>query len=125
MLLVDLQVQDPFSLMKLKNERISCMSLDWNKIVCNAVTVLVAAVFVGAAAQLWSGVQTIDSRIESNLVEIKATQDVLSEQIDRANGKLSEILPLILIDDTFDRPQKGAKNLIDERVQQQVQQYRP
>jgi len=102
------------------------VKIDWNKIVCNAITVLVASVFVGAAAQLWSGVQTIDSRIESNLVEIKATQDVLSAQIDRANGRLAEILPLILIDDTFDKPQKGAKNLIDERVQDQIQkQYRP
>ena len=102
------------------------MNLDWNKVVCNALTVLVASVFVGAAAQLWSGVQTIESRIESNLVEIKATQDVLSAQIDRANGRLAEILPLILIDDTFDKPQKGAKNLIDERVQEQIQkQSRP
>jgi len=102
------------------------MNLDWNKVVCNALTVLVASVFVGAAAQLWSGVQTIDSRIEANLVEIKATQDVLSEQVDSVNGKLAEILPLILIDDTFDKPQKGAKNLIDERVQEQIQQsYRP
>ena len=102
------------------------MNLDWNKIVCNAITVLVASVFVGAAAQLWSGVQTIDSRIESNLVEIKATQDVLSAHLDRANGRLAEILPLILIDDTFDKPQKGAKKLIDERVQQQIQQsHRP
>ena len=98
------------------------MNLDWNRIVCNALTVLVASVFVGAAAQLWSGVQSIDSRIEANLVEIKATQDVLSEQLDTANGKLAEILPLILIDDTFDKPQKGAKNLIDERVQRQIQQ---
>ena len=65
------------------------MELDWNKVVCNALTVLVASVFVGAAAQLWSGVQTIDSRIESNLVEIKATKDVLSEQKYRANCKLS------------------------------------
>jgi len=102
------------------------MSLDWNKIVCNAITVLVASVFVGAAAQLWSGVQTIDSRIEANLVEIKATQDVLSEQVDSVNGKLAEILPLSLIDDTFSKPSKGAKNLIDERVQNQIQQqYRP
>ena len=102
------------------------MKLDCNKVVCNALTVLDASVFVGEAAQLWSGVQTIDSRIEANLVEIKATQDVLSEQVDSVNGKLAEILPLILIDDTFDKPQKGAKNLIDERVQEQIQQsYRP
>ena len=101
------------------------MNLDWNKVVCNALTVLVASVFVGAAAQLWSGVQTIDSRIEANLVEIKATQDVLSEQVDSVNGKLAEILPLILNDDTFKEPKGGTKNLIDERVQQQIQQYRP
>ena len=101
------------------------MELDWNKIVCNALTVLVASVFVGAAVQLWTGVQTIDSRIEANLVEIKATQDVLSEQVDSVNGKLAEILPLILIDDTFKEPKGGTKSLIDERVQQQIQQFRP
>ena len=101
------------------------MKLDWNKVVCNALTVLVASVFVGAAAQLWSGVQTIDSRIEANLVEIKASQEVLSEQVDSVNGKLAEILPLILNDDTFKEPKGGTKNLIDERVQQQIQQYRP
>ena len=103
------------------------MALDWNRVICNALTVLVASVFVGAAAQLWSGVQTIDSRIEANLVEIKATQEVLSEQVDTVNNKLAEILPLILIDDTFDKPSKGAKNLIDERVQRQIQQggFRP
>lgn len=101
------------------------MTLEWNKVVSNAVTVLVTAVFLGAAAQLWNGVQSIDSRIEANLVEIKATQDVLSEQLDAVNGKLAEIVPLILIDDTFDKAPKGAKNLIDERIQQQVQQYRP
>ena len=103
------------------------MKLDWNKVVCNALTVLVASVFVGAAAQLWSGVQTIDSRIEAHLVEIKATQEVLSEQVDSVNGKLAEILPLILNDDTFKEPKGGTKNLIDERVQLQIQQreFRP
>jgi hypothetical protein len=103
------------------------MTLEWNKVVSNAVTVLVTAVFLGAAVQLWNGVQTIDTRIDSNLVEIKATQEVLSEQVDTMNNKLAEILPLILIDDTFDKPSKGAKNLIDERVQRQIQQggFRP
>ena len=103
------------------------MKLDWNKIVCNAITVLVASVFVGAAAQLWSGVQSIDSRIESNLVEIKATQEVLSEQLDTLTSRMAEILPLILNDDTFKEPVKGAKELIDERVQLQIQQreFRP
>ena len=98
------------------------MNLDWNKIVCNAITVLVASVFVGATAQLWSGVQSIDSRIESNLAEIKVTQEVLTGQVDKLTGKLAEILPLIIPDDTFDNPTKGTKELIDERRIQQVQQ---
>ena len=101
------------------------VKLDWNKVISNAVTVLVTAVFIGAAAQLWNGVQTIDTRIDSNLVEIKATQEILSEQVDTVNNKLAEILPLILNDDTFKEPGKGTKNLIDERVQQQIQQFRP
>tara|TARA_R100001244_G_scaffold78250_1_gene61812 strand:+ start:2174 stop:2485 length:312 start_codon:yes stop_codon:yes gene_type:complete len=103
------------------------MKLDWNKVISNAVTVLVTAVFMGAAIQLWNGVQTIDTRIDSNLVEIKATQEVLSEQVDTMNNKLAEILPLILNDDTFKEPKGGTKNLIDERVQLQIQQreFRP
>lgn len=101
------------------------MKLDWNKIVSSAVTVLVATVFMGAAVQLWNGVQTIDTRIDSNLVKIKATQEVLSEQLDALSGRMAEILPLIINDDTFKEPEKGTKNLIDERVQQQIQQFRP
>ena len=89
------------------------MKLDWNKIVSSAVTVLVATVFMGAALQLWNGVQTIDTRIDSNLVKIKATQDVLSEQLDTLSSRMAEILPLILNDDTFKEPKKGTKNLID------------
>ena len=40
------------------------MKLDWNKIISNSVTVFVATVFVGAGTYLWTGVQSIDSRIK-------------------------------------------------------------
>ena len=98
------------------------MRLDWNKIVCNAITVLVASVFVGALAQLWSGVQSIDSRIEANLVEIKATQSVLAERIDSINKSLEEMIPLILFDKEPRKPPRKTKELINERIQQQIQQ---
>ena len=101
------------------------MKIDWNKIVSNSITVLVAAVFMGAAMQLWNGVQTIDTRIDSNLVEIKATQEVLSEQLDKLTGRMAEILPLIILDDTFEEPEWGTQNLIDERIQKQIQQLHP
>ena len=98
------------------------MKIDWSKVITNAVTVLVATVFMGAAVQLWNGEQTIDTRIDSNLVEIKATQEVLSEQLDMLTGRMAEILPLIILDNTFEEPEWGTQNLIDKRVQQQIQQ---
>ena len=100
------------------------MSLDWDKIVSNAVTVLVATVFVGAAAQLWTGVQTIDSRIDANLVDIKATQEVLAPKVDEIEKRLLEILSKIdesAEDNSFKPPSKGALELIDEhRISSQV-----
>jgi len=102
------------------------MKLDWNKIVSNAVTVLVATVFVGAAVQLWNGVQTIDSRIDANLVDIKATQSVLAPKVDIIEKRLAEILEHLDHDDeiTFERPSKGALELIDDErnINQMIQQ---
>lgn len=100
------------------------MSLDWDKIVSNAVTVLVATVFVGAAAQLWTGVQTIDSRIDANLVDIKSTQEVLAPKVDEIEKRLLEILSKIddsPEDTSFKIPSKRALELIDEhRISNQV-----
>jgi hypothetical protein len=93
------------------------MKLDWNKIVSNAVTVLVATVFMGAALQLWNGVQTIDSRIDANLVDIKATQSVLAPKVDLIEKRLAEILEHLDHGDEilpFDVPSKGSLELIDD-----------
>ena len=93
------------------------MKLDWDKIVSNAVTVLVATVFVGAAMQLWNGVQTIDSRIDANLVDIKATQSVLAPKVDSIEQRLAEILEHLDHGDEikpFDVPSKGSLELIDD-----------
>ena len=110
------------------------MKLDWNKIVSNAVTVLVATVFMGAALQLWNGVQTIDSRIDANLVDIKATQSVLAPKVYMIEKRLADILTRLQEDRDdidFEIPSKGALELIDEEynnnqmMQQQQQQRRP
>ena len=92
------------------------MKLDWDKIVSNAVTVLVATVFVGAAMQLWNGVQTIDARIDANLVDIKATQSVLAPKVDTIEQRLAEILEHLDHSDkiNFEKPSKGALELIDD-----------
>ena len=103
------------------------MKLDWNKIVSNAVTVLVATVFMGAALQLWNGVQTIDSRIDANLVDIKATQSVLAPKVDAIEKRLADILKHLDHGDEikpFDTPSKGALELIDDEYNnnQMIQQ---
>ena len=105
------------------------MKLDWNKIVSNAVTVLVASVFMGAAIQLWNGVQTIDQRIDSNLVDIKATQSVLAPKVDKIEQRLVEILAHLDAEHAdelhlFEIPEKGSLELIDDEYsnQQMMQQ---
>jgi len=105
------------------------MKLDWNKIISNAVTVLVATVFVGAAVQLWNGVQTIDSRIDSNLTDIKATQSILAPKVDSIEKRLAEILEHLDHGDEikpFDIPEKGSLELIDDEYNnnQMMQQQR-
>ena len=105
------------------------MKLDWNKIVSNAVTVLVATVFMGAALQLWNGVQTIDSRIDANLVDIKATQSVLAPKVDLIEKRLAEILEHLDHGDeiNFERAEKGSLELIDDErsINQMIQQRGP
>ena len=105
------------------------MKLDWNKIVSNSVTVLVASVFMGAALQLWNGVQTIDARIDSNLVDIKATQSVLAPKVDKIEQRLVEILAHLDAEHadelhSFEIPKKGSLELIDDEYsnQQMMQQ---
>ena len=102
------------------------MKLDWNKIVSNAVTVLVASVFMGAALQLWNGVQTIDQRIDSNLTDIKATQSILAPKVDAIEQRLADILVHLDRGDeiNFEKSSKGSLELIDDEYsnQQMMQQ---
>ena len=104
------------------------MKLDWNKIVSNAVTVLVASVFMGAAVQLWNVVQTIDQRIDSNLTDIKATQSILAPKVDAIEQRLTEILTHLDHGDeiNFEKSTKGSLELIDDEFNnnQMMQQQR-
>ena len=92
------------------------------------MTVLVASVFMGAALQLWNGVQTIDARIDSNLVDIKATQNVLAPKVDKIEQRLMEILAHLDAEHadelhSFEIPEKGSLELIDdERYSNQMMQ---
>jgi hypothetical protein len=91
------------------------MKLDFNKIISNSLTVLVATVFVGAAAQLWNGVQSIDHRIDENLVEIRATQKVLAPKVDEIAVALADLLIHLDHGDEFKIPERPSLDLIDEQ----------
>ena len=90
------------------------MKLEWNKIVSNAVTVLVATVFVGAATYLWRGVDSIDERIDHNLTHIRSTQAVLAPKVDEIEKKLVEILEHVDHGDEINLilPKKGSQSLL-------------
>lgn len=53
------------------------MNIDFGKIVTNALSVLVAAVFVGAATIVWKAATTMDDRIEAAKEEVLAQQSAL------------------------------------------------
>ena len=105
------------------------MKLDWNKIVSNAVTVLVASVFMGAALQLWNGVHSIDKRIDENLTEIRATQSILAPKVDNLEQAIQSLLEHLDDDGVnntkgeFDFDEKPTIDLIDEeRINNQIMQ---
>jgi hypothetical protein len=107
------------------------MKLDFNKVISDSLTVLVATVFVGAAVQLWNGVQSIDHRIDENLVEIRATQKVLAPKVDQIAVALADLLLHLDHGDEFKLPEKPSLDLIDEQrannqmMQQQQQRVPP
>lgn len=64
------------------------MEIDFGKIVTNALSALVAAVFVGAAAIVWTAANSIDDRIQAannDIVKqqaaLKATQEIIGRNL--------------------------------------------
>ncbi len=74
------------------------MTIDYGKIVTNALSALVATVFVGAAIIVWNAATSIDTRIEeanAGIKEqqgsIKATQETLIPEVADIRMKLYDI----------------------------------
>lgn len=67
------------------------MNIDFGKIVTNALSALVATVFVGAAVIVWNAATTIDERIENANAGMKATQESLIPQVVDIKAKVYEI----------------------------------
>ncbi len=67
------------------------MNIDYGKIVTNALSALVATVFVGAAVIVWNAATTIDERIEDASSGLRATQESLIPEVADVRTKVYEI----------------------------------
>jgi septal ring factor EnvC (AmiA/AmiB activator) len=74
------------------------MSIDFGKIVTNALSTLVAAVFVGAAAIVWHAATSVDERINEANKDIikqqsalKATQETIVPELTNMKSIIEEL----------------------------------
>ena len=74
------------------------MSVDLGKVFTNAISALVATVFVGAAAIVWNEATSVDARIEEANVEIvrqqtliKATQDTIVPELTGMKNTIEDL----------------------------------
>ena len=67
------------------------MTIDYGKIVTNALSALVATVFVGAAVIVWNAATTIDERIENANSGLRATQESLIPEVAEVKAKVYDI----------------------------------
>jgi septal ring factor EnvC (AmiA/AmiB activator) len=94
------------------------MSIDFGKIVTNALSTLVAAVFVGAAAIVWHAATSVDERINEANKDIikqqsalKATQETIVPELTNMKSIIEELRAEIrslnkLLSDTKALPEK-------------------
>jgi len=57
------------------------MKIDFGKVITNALSVLVSAVFIGAAAIVWTGATTVNDKVNESKVELKSAIEVLTGRI--------------------------------------------
>lgn len=66
-------------------------TINWNSIVTNAVSMLVAAVFVGAAVIVWNAATTIEDKINAATANIKENQGDLQAQYKTMTGEITSL----------------------------------
>jgi len=66
-------------------------NINWNAIVTNALSALVATVFVGAAVIVWNAATSIDTKVETATASIIETQVNLAAAQKTASGEISKL----------------------------------
>jgi hypothetical protein len=57
------------------------MNMEWNKIVTNAISALVVAVFLGAATIVWRGATSVDDKVQTTREDMQYLITSLSEKL--------------------------------------------
>jgi uncharacterized protein YlxW (UPF0749 family) len=67
------------------------MTIDYGKIVTNAISALVCAVFLGAMAIVWRGATTVDEKVQRNRQDLEHLVDQLSDKLASYQVQLTSI----------------------------------
>ena len=57
------------------------MTIEWNKIVTNAISALVVTTFLGAATIVWKGATSVDTKVQSTREDMTHLIDALSDKL--------------------------------------------
>jgi len=78
------------------------IKVEWNKIVANTLSVLVAAIIIGAATIVWQGATSVDSKVQETKEDVTFLIDTLSKklaryevQIDAQSNQLAEVITIV------------------------------
>lgn len=67
------------------------MKIEYEKVVTNAVSALVVATFMGAAAIVWRGATTVDSKVQQTRADMEHLINSLSDQLSGYQYQLTTI----------------------------------
>tara|TARA_Y100000310_G_C20503224_1_gene725072 strand:+ start:494 stop:799 length:306 start_codon:yes stop_codon:yes gene_type:complete len=94
------------------------MRIDWDKVMTQCVVVFVVTLAAGALGILWTGVQSVDERIEDSANRLEATLEVMAPKLDELAEEVREIKTMMGESKDEVLPHRPTHEEIDERVQQ-------
>lgn len=65
------------------------MKIEFDKVMTNAVSALVVTVILGAAAIMWRGATTVDSKVQQTRADLEHLINVLSDQLASYQSQLT------------------------------------
>jgi hypothetical protein len=67
------------------------MKIKWEKIVNNAISTLIATVFVGAAIIVWNGATSVDKKVTAAKITLEQTIDYTKKAVELVQSELVKI----------------------------------